>query len=122
MSINKVILIGNLCKDPDIKATKLGKEIANLSVATNEQWKDKTTGETKKKTEFHNVVIYQEGIVRFVKQYIKKGDKVYIEGSLQTRKWQDKNDNDRYTTEIILQGYNCQLQALNSINNNDNAF
>ena len=119
MSINKVILIGNLCKDPDIKATKLGKEIANLSVATNEQWKDKTTGETKKKTEFHNVVIYQEGIVRFVKQYIKKGDKVYIEGSLQTRKWQDKNDNDRYTTEIILQGYNCQLQALNSINNNE---
>ena len=114
MSVNKVILIGVLGKDPEIRQTQSGNEIANLSIATKESWKDKATGEKKTKTEWHTVVIFQSGLVGIAKQFLKKGSKVYLEGSLQTRKWQDKTGADRYSTEIVLQGYNCSLTMLDS--------
>lgn len=113
-SINKVILVGSLGKDPEIRTTQDGREIANLSVATSEQWKDKTTGERKEKTEWHKVVIFSDGLVNVVKNYLKKGAKVYIEGQLQTRKWTDKDSIDRYSTEIVLQGFNSSLVILDS--------
>ena len=109
MSINKVILVGNLGQNPDINQTNSGKEIANLSVATSESWKDKNTGERKSKTEWHRVVIFKDGLVKVVKQYLKKGSKVYIEGSLQTRKWTDNSGVEKYTTEIVLNGFNCSI-------------
>ncbi len=111
-SVNKVILIGNLGADPEIRQTKDGKPIANLSVATSESWKDRNTGERREKTEWHRVVIFNEGLTRIAEQYLKKGSKVYIEGQLQTRKWQDKNGNDKYTTEVVLQGFNSNLTML----------
>ena len=115
MSVNKVILVGNLGNDPEIKQTQSGNEIANLSIATKESWKDKTTGEKKTKTEWHKVVIFQSGLVGIAKQFLKKGSKVYLEGSLQTRKWQDKTTGaDRYSTEIVLQGFNGSLTMLDS--------
>ena len=114
MSVNKVILIGVLGKDPEIRQTQSGNEIANFSIATKESWKDKATGEKKTKTEWHQVVIFQSGLVGIAKQFLKKGSKVYLEGSLQTRKWQDKTGADRYSTEIVLQGYNCSLTMLDS--------
>jgi single-strand DNA-binding protein len=111
-SVNKVILVGNLGKDPEIRRTQDGRPIANLSVATSESWKDKNTGERKEKTEWHRVVIFNEGLCRIAEQYLKKGSKVYLEGSLQTRKWQDKDGNDKYSTEVVLQGFNSSLTML----------
>ena len=111
-SVNKVILIGNLGKDPEIRRTQDGRPIANLTVATSETWRDKGTGERKEKTEWHRVVIFNEGLCKIVEQYLKKGSKVYLEGALQTRKWQDKDGQDRYSTEVVLQGFNGNLTML----------
>src|SRR5882762_11454427 len=111
-SVNKVILVGNLGKDPEIRRTKDGRPIANLSVATSESWRDKASGERKEKTEWHRVVIFNEGLCNVAEQYLKKGAKVYIEGQLQTRKWQDQNGVDKYSTEIVLQGFNSTLTML----------
>jgi single-strand DNA-binding protein len=111
-SVNKVILIGNLGADPEIRRTQDGRPIANLRVATSESWRDKTTGERREKTEWHRVVIFNEGLCRIAEQYLKKGSKVYLEGALQTRKWQDKDGHDRYSTEVVLQGFNSQLTML----------
>src|SRR5436190_8143546 len=113
-SVNKVILVGNLGKDPEIRRTQDGRPIANLSVATSETWRDKNSGERKEKTEWHRVVIFSEGLCKIAEQYLKKGAKVYIEGQLQTRKWQDKEGQDRYSTEVVLQGFNSQLTMLDS--------
>lgn len=111
MSINKVILIGNVGKNPDIRTTQDGREITSFSLATSESWKDKATGEKKKKTEWHNIVIFNPGISNIVKSYVKKGSRLYIEGSLQTRKW-NKDGVDHYTTEVILQAFNSALVLL----------
>jgi single-strand DNA-binding protein len=111
-SVNKVILVGNLGADPDIKRTQDGRPIANLSIATSDTWRDKNTGERKEKTEWHRVVIFNEGLCKVAEQYLKKGAKVYIEGALQTRKWQDKDGKDRYSTEVVLQGFNSTLTML----------
>jgi single-strand DNA-binding protein len=111
-SVNKVILIGNLGADPEIRRTQDGRPIANLRVATSETWRDKGTGERREKTEWHRVVIFNEGLCRIAEQYLKKGSKVYLEGSLQTRKWQDQSGQDKYTTEVVLQGFNSQLTML----------
>jgi len=112
-SVNKVILIGNLGADPEIRRTGDGRPVANLRIATSESWKDKATGERREKTEWHRVVIFNEGLCRIAEQYLKKGAKVYLEGQLQTRKWQDKeNGQDRYSTEVVLQGFNSQLTML----------
>ncbi len=113
-SINKVILVGNLGKDPEIRSTQSGKEIANLTIATSDSWKDKMTGEKREKTEWHRVVIFNEGLVTVAKNYLKKGAKVYIEGALQTRKWVDQAGQEKYTTEIVLQGFNSTLTMLDS--------
>ena len=111
-SVNKVILVGNLGKDPEIRRTQDGRPIANLSVATSESWRDKNTGERREKTEWHRVVIFNEGLCRIAEQYLKKGSKVYLEGALQTRKWQDQSGQDKYSTEVVLQGFNSQLTML----------
>jgi single-strand DNA-binding protein len=111
-SVNKVILIGNLGADPEIRRTQDGRPIANLRIATSESWRDKATGERKEKTEWHRVVIFNEGLCRIAEQYLKKGSKVYLEGALQTRKWQDKDGQDKYSTEVVLQGFNSQLTML----------
>lgn len=111
-SVNKVILVGNVVADPEIRRSASGKPIANLRLATNETWRDKNTGERKEKAEFHTVVVFNEGLCKVVEQYVKKGAKLYIEGALQTRKWQDQNGNDRYSTEIVLQGFNSTLTML----------
>jgi len=111
-SVNKVILIGNLGADPEIRRTQDGRPIANLRVATSDTWRDKATGERREKTEWHRVVIFNEGLAKIAEQYLKKGSKVYLEGSLQTRKWQDKDGQDRYSTEVVLQGFNSQLTML----------
>lgn len=113
-SVNKVILVGNLGADPEIRHTKDGKPIANLSVATSESWKDRATGERREKTEWHRVVIFNEGLTRIAEQYLRKGSKVYLEGQLQTRKWQDQSGMDKYTTEVVLQGFNSTLTMLDS--------
>ena len=114
-SVNKVILIGNLGADPEIRRTQDGRPIANLRVATSETWRDRATGERRERTEWHRVVIFSEGLCRVVEQYLKKGAKVYIEGSLQTRKWQDQSGQDRYSTEVVLQGFNSQLTMLDRL-------
>lgn len=111
-SVNKVILVGNLGADPEIRRTQDGRPIANLRIATSETWRDKNTGERRDKTEWHRVVIFNEGLCRVAEQYLKKGAKVYIEGQLQTRKWQDQSGQDRYSTEVVLQGFNSQLTML----------
>jgi single-strand DNA-binding protein len=112
-SVNKVILIGNLGADPEIRRTQDGRPIAKLRLATSESWRDKATGERKEKTEWHSVVIFNEGLCKIAEQYLKKGAKVYLEGALQTRKWQDQQSGqDRYTTEVVLQGFNSQLTML----------
>jgi single-strand DNA-binding protein len=113
-SVNKVILIGNLGADPEIRRTQDGRPIANLRVATSESWRDKASGERKERTEWHRVVIFNEGLCRIAEQYLKKGSKVYLEGQLQTRKWQDKDGQDRYSTEVVLQGFNSQLTMLDT--------
>lgn len=117
-SVNKVILIGNLGADPDIKRTQDGRPIANLSIATSDSWKDKNTGERREKTEWHRVVVFNEGLCRVIENYVKKGSKVYIEGQLQTRKWQDNEGKDRWSTEVVLQNYNGVLTMLDGRNDN----
>lgn len=113
-SVNKVILIGNLGADPEIRHTQDGRPIANLRVATSESWKDKSTGERRERTEWHRVVIFSEGLCRIAEQYLHKGSKVYLEGQLQTRKWQDQEGKDRYSTEVVLQGFNSTLTMLDA--------
>lgn len=113
-SVNKVILIGNLGADPEIRRTQDGRPIANLRVATSESWRDKATGERREKTEWHRVVIFSEGLCKIAEQYLKKGSKVYLEGQLQTRKWTDKENIERYSTEVVLQGFNATLTMLDS--------
>jgi single-strand DNA-binding protein len=113
-SVNKVILVGNLGKDPEVRHTQDGKAIVNLAIATSENWRDKSTGERKEKTEWHRVVIFNENIAKVAEQYLKKGSSVYIEGSLQTRKWTDKDGAEKYTTEIVLQNFNGTLTMLGS--------
>ena len=111
-SVNKVILIGNVGADPEIRRTQDGKPIANLRIATSETWRDRNSGERREKTEWHTVVVFNEGLCKVVEQYVKKGAKLYLEGALQTRKWQDKDGNDRYSTEVVLQGFNSTLTML----------
>jgi single-strand DNA-binding protein len=113
-SVNKVILIGNVGKDPEIRRTQDGRPIANLRIATSETWRDKNSGERKEKTEWHSVVIFSEPLCKVVEQYVKKGAKLYIEGALQTRKWQDQAGVDKYSTEVVLQGFNSVLTMLDS--------
>lgn len=112
MSVNRVILVGNLGADPQIKHLQDGRMVANLRVATSESWRDKTSGERKEKTEWHTVVIFNEGLCKVAEQYLKKGSRVYLEGSLQTRKWQDQSGADRYSTEVVLQAFRSQLTML----------
>ena len=113
-SVNKVILVGNLGKDPEIRRTNDGRPIANLSVATSESWRDKTTGERKEMTEWHRVVIFSEGLCKIAEQYLKKGSKVYLEGQLQTRKYTDKDGVEKYSTEVVLQNFNSTLTMLDT--------
>jgi single-strand DNA-binding protein len=111
-SVNKVILIGNLGADPEIRRTQDGRPVANLRIATSDSWRDKTTGERREKTEWHRVVIFNENLCKIAEQYLKKGSKVYLEGALQTRKWQDQSGQDRYSTEVVLQGFRGELTLL----------
>jgi single-strand DNA-binding protein len=111
-SVNKVILIGNLGADPEVRTFQNGGKVANIRIATSETWKDRNTGERREKTEWHTVAIFQEGLVRIAEQYLRKGSKVYVEGKLQTRKWQDQSGQDRYSTEVVLQGYDGTLTML----------
>lgn len=129
-SLNKVMLIGNLGRDPEIRSTQDGREIATLNIATSETWKDKSTGERREKTEWHRVVAFSDGLVNIIKNYLHKGSKVFIEGSLQTRKWTDNNGVEKYSTEVVLQGFNGTLTMLDAkgsnsgssnYNNNNNA-
>ena len=113
-SVNKVILVGNLGKDPEVRRTQDGRPIVQLSVATSENWRDKNTGERKEKTEWHRVVIFSEGLCKIAEQYLKKGSKVYLEGQLQTRKYTDKDGVEKYSTEVVLQGFNSVLTMLDS--------
>ncbi|MDK3072526.1 single-stranded DNA-binding protein [Sedimentitalea sp. JM2-8] len=111
-SVNKVILIGNLGRDPEVRTFQNGGKVCNLRIATSETWKDRNTGERREKTEWHSVAIFNEGLVRVAEQYLKKGSKVYLEGQLQTRKWQDQSGQDRYSTEVVLQGFGSTLTML----------
>ena len=111
-SVNKVILIGNLGRDPEVRSFQNGGKVCNLRIATSETWRDRNTGERKERTEWHSVAIFQEGLVKVAEQYLRKGSKVYIEGQLQTRKWQDQSGQDRYSTEVVLQGFNGTLVML----------
>jgi single-strand DNA-binding protein len=111
-SVNKVILIGNLGRDPEVRSFPNGGKVVNLRVATSETWRDRNTGERKEKTEWHSVAIFAEGLVRVAEQYLRKGSKVYLEGQLETRKWQDQSGQDRYTTEVVLRPYNSTLTML----------
>lgn len=115
-SVNKVILVGNLGRDPESRSFQNGGKVVNLRIATSENWKDRATGERKEKTEWHSVAIFNENIGRIAEQYLRKGSKVYIEGQLQTRKWQDQQGQDRYTTEIVIQNFNGQLTLLDGRN------
>ncbi|MDL2203554.1 single-stranded DNA-binding protein [Brucella intermedia] len=113
-SVNKVILVGHLGADPEIRRLASGDAVANLRIATSESWRDRQTGERKDRTEWHSVVIFNENLAKVAEQYLKKGAKVYIEGALQTRKWQDQNGNDRYSTEVVLQKFRGEIQMLDS--------
>ena len=113
-SINKVILVGNVVADPEIRRTQDGRPIANLRIATSESWRDKNTGERKEKSEFHRVVVFNEGLCKVIEQYVRKGAKLYIEGALQTRKWTDQAGVEKYSTEVVLQGFNSTLQMLDT--------
>ncbi len=120
-SLNKVLLIGRLGADPEIKQMANGKNVARLSLATSQNWKDKNTGEKKQKTEWHRVVVFNEGLVNVVQQYLKKGSQVYIEGQLSTRKWRDEQSGqDKYSTEVVIQGYNSSLTMLGGRSENEN--
>lgn len=120
-SINKVILVGNLGRDPEVRSTQDGREICNITVATSESWKDKSTGERKEKTEWHRVVIFNENLVNVAKNYLRKGSKVYLEGALQTRKWVDQSGAEKYSTEVVLQGYNGNLTMLDGKRDSDSS-
>lgn len=111
-SVNKVILVGNVGKDPEIRRTQDGRPIANLSLATSESWRDKATGERKEKTEWHRVVVFSEPLCKVIEQYVRKGSKLYVEGQLQTRKWTDQSGVEKYSTEVVLQGFNGSLTML----------
>ena len=111
-SVNKVIIIGNLGRDPEVRSFANGGKVCNLRIATSDTWRDKNTGERREKTEWHSVAIFQEGLVRVAEQYLKKGSKIYLEGKLQTRKWQDQSGQDRYSTEVVLQGYDGTMVML----------
>ncbi len=111
-SVNKVILVGNLGADPEVRKFQNGGSVCNLRIATSENWKDKNTGERREKTEWHSVAIFSEGLTRVAEQYLRKGSKIYIEGQLETRKWQDKNGNDRYSTEVVLRNFNSSMVML----------
>ena len=117
-SVNKVILLGNLGQNPDIRTMQNGKKVCSFSIATSDSWKDKDTGEKKEKTEWHRVVVFNEGLVGVVENYIKKGTKVYVEGSLQTRKWTDDKGTEKYTTEIIIQGYGGRIDIVSAKGSN----
>jgi single-strand DNA-binding protein len=114
-SVNKVILIGNLGRDPESRSFQNGGKVVNLRIATSESWKDRQTGERKEKTEWHSVSIFSEGIANVAERYLRKGSKVYLEGALQTRKWQDQSGQDRYATEVVLNGFNAKLVLLDSV-------
>ena len=118
-SVNKVILVGNLGGDPEVRRTQDGRPVVNLSIATSDTWRDKTTGERKEKTEWHRVTIWNEGLCKVAEQYLRKGAKVFIEGSLQTRKWQDSDGKDRYSTEVVLNGYGGVLTMLDAPSRDD---
>lgn len=111
-SVNKVILVGNLGRDPEVRSFQNGGKVCNLRIATSENWKDRNTGERRERTEWHTVAIFSEGLVRVAEQYLRKGSKIYLEGKLQTRKWQDQSGQDRYSTEIVLQGFDATLVML----------
>jgi single-strand DNA-binding protein len=113
-SLNRVLLIGNLCRDPELRAMNSGDKVCNLSVATNESWRDKQTGEKKEKVEYHRVVIFNDNLIKVAENYLRKGSKVYIEGQLQTRKWTDSSGQEKYSTEIVLQRFRGELQILDS--------
>lgn len=115
-SLNQVQLIGNLGADPEVRTLPSGGKVVNMSIATSEKWKDKNTGENREKTEWHRVVIFQEGIAGVAEKYLKKGSKIFIQGALQTRKWQDQSGADKYSTEVVLQGFNCSLKMLDGMN------
>ena len=119
-SVNKTILLGNLGRDPEIRSMQSGAKMASFSIATSKRWKDRNTQEQKESTSWHNIVVFNEGLVDVIEKYLKKGAKVYLEGELTTRKYQDKDGNDRYTTEVVLQGYNSNLTMLGS--NNSQSF
>jgi single-strand DNA-binding protein len=119
-SVNKVILVGNLGADPDVRSLPSGGKVVNLSVATSERWKDRNSGEQRERTEWHRVVIFSEGLARVAEQYLRKGSKVYLEGQLQTRKWQDQSGQDKYSTEVVLQGFNSNLTLLDGRSEGDN--
>ena len=123
-SLNKVMLIGRLGQDPEVRNTQDGRSLCTFSIATSESWNDKNTGEKREKTEWHRVVVFNEGLVNIVQQYVKKGSNVFIEGQLQTRKWEDKDGIEKYTTEVVLQGFNSTFKMLDSRNSgsNDNNF
>ena len=114
-SVNKVILVGNLGADPEIRRTQDGRPIVNLRLATSETWRDRASGERKERTEWHRIVIFNENLCKVAEQYLKKGAKIYVEGQLQTRKWQDQSGQDRYSTEVVLQGFNSQLTMLDRV-------
>ena len=111
-SVNKVIIIGNLGRDPEVRSFQNGGKVVNLRIATSESWRDKSSGEQRERTEWHRVVIFNEGLCRIAEQYLRKGSKIYLEGQLQTRKWQDQSGQDRYSTEVVLQGFNSVLTML----------
>ncbi len=121
-SVNKVILVGNLGADPEVRRTQDGRPIVNLRIATSKSWRDKGTGERKERTEWHRVVIFSEGLAKVAEQYLKKGARVYLEGQLQTRKWQDQQGQDRYSTEVVLQGFNAQLVMLDRVGGSGGSF
>lgn len=118
-SVNKAILVGNVGKDPEIRRTNAGKKVASFSLATSNSWRDKTTGERKQQTDWHNVVVFDERLADVVEQYVHKGSKVYVQGQIKTRKWQDKNGQDRYTTEIVLSAFHSELVLLDKSGGSD---
>ena len=117
-SVNKAILVGNLCQDPEVRSFQSGGKVCNLRIATNKSWKDRTSGERKERTEYHQVAIFNDGLVGIAEKYLRKGSKVYVEGELRTRKWQSKSGEDRYTTEVVLEGPSAALTMLDSPSGN----
>ena len=123
-SLNKVMLIGRLGQDPEVRNTQDGRSLCTFSIATSESWNDKNTGEKREKTEWHRIVVFNEGLVNIIQQYVKKGSNVFLEGQLQTRKWEDKDGIEKYTTEVVLQGFNSTFKMLDNRNTGsaDNSF